>query len=169
MLAGIVFALVVVVVLGIRGIAENTAMSKTPELRTRAEARMVEARKRRDSYSFYVVNAASGKGNLLPVLGGSTQGTHVMKSKNAAIPGVGTFLLSNTIGFGGGTTKPTLCGRVAARYVDVFAPGEVSCRECRRRWRLEVAAERGPSTEELLASSAKTADEMRARRRGPAG
>ena len=59
-----------------------------------------------------------------------------------------TFHVSHAMGYHGrrreGThiVKPgfgfkTLCGRVAIGGLDgIFAPGEVSCRECRRRWQL---------------------------------
>lgn len=39
------------------------------------------------------------------------------------------------------TTKSTLCGLAATRYVDVFDPSEASCRECRKRWQLAAAEE----------------------------
>jgi hypothetical protein len=74
---------------------------------------------------YYVVNAGRGRS------------THIMKSKSPSIPGVGTFLFSNIVGFGGGTVKYTLCGLSATRYVNVFTPSEASCRECRKRWQLE--------------------------------
>jgi hypothetical protein len=74
---------------------------------------------------YYVVNAGRGRS------------THIMKSKSPSIPGVGTFLVSNIVGFGGGTVKYTLCGLAATRYVDVFTPSEASCRECRKRWQLD--------------------------------
>ncbi len=64
-----------------------------------------------------------------------------MMSKSPSIPGVGTFVVSNVVGFGGGTTKETLCGLTASRYVNVFTPNEASCRECKKRWQLAVAAE----------------------------
>jgi hypothetical protein len=35
----------------------------------------------------------------------------------------------------GGNANTTLCGLPATRYVDVFKPDEVSCRECKKRWR----------------------------------
>src|ERR1700730_3979677 len=66
-----------------------------------------------------------------------------MKSKSPSIPGVGTFVLSNVVGFGGGTTKETLCGLTATRYVNVFTSSEASCRECRRRWELSVRTDEG--------------------------
>jgi hypothetical protein len=76
---------------------------------------------------YYVVNAGRG------------QSTHIMKSKSPSIPGMGTFLISNIVGFGGGTVKDTLCGLAASRYVSMFTPSEASCRECRKRWQLEVS------------------------------
>lgn len=82
---------------------------------------------------YYVVNAGRGRS------------THVMKSKSSSIPGVGTFLISNIVGFGGGTVKYTLCGLAATRYVSVFSPSEASCRECRKRWQLEASAEARPT------------------------
>jgi hypothetical protein len=80
---------------------------------------------------YYVVNAGRGRS------------THIMKSNSPSIPGVGTFVVSNIVGFGGGTTKETLCGLTATRYVNVFTPAEASCRECRRRWELAVRADEG--------------------------
>jgi hypothetical protein len=85
---------------------------------------------------YYVVNAGRGRS------------THIMKSKNPSIPGVGTFVVSNTVGFGGGTTKSTLCGLTATRYVNVFTPSEASCRECHKRWQLDLAAEAAKTPEQ---------------------
>jgi hypothetical protein len=82
---------------------------------------------------YYVVNA------------GRVRSTHIMKSKSPSISGLGTFIVSNVLFFGGGTVKSTLCGLQATRYVNVFKPEEASCRECRRRWQLEVAAGIKPS------------------------
>lgn len=82
---------------------------------------------------YYAVNAGRGRS------------THIMKSKNLSIPGVGKFLISNIVGFGGGTVKYTLCGLAATRYVSVFTPSEASCRECRKRWQLEVPTEARPA------------------------
>lgn len=79
---------------------------------------------------YYVVNIRAGRGRT------PGTGTHIMKSGNPRIPGIGTFVLSNVLAFGGGTEKTTLCGRIAARHVDVFTPAEASCRECRKRWQL---------------------------------
>jgi hypothetical protein len=39
---------------------------------------------------------------------------------------------------GGGTT---LCGKRVSRTLNIFAPNEAGCRECKRRWQLAVAAE----------------------------
>lgn len=30
----------------------------------------------------------------------------------------------------------TLCGTKVSRLIEVFAPGEATCRECKRRWQL---------------------------------
>lgn len=76
---------------------------------------------------YYVVNAGRGRSS-----------THIMKSTSSSIPGLGTFVVSNVAGFGGGTTKQTLCGLTATRYVNVFTPSEASCRECKKRWQLAV-------------------------------
>lgn len=79
---------------------------------------------------YYVVNAGRGRS------------THIMKSKSPSTPdplspeGIVAQLL-----WCGGNAKSTLCGLQATRYVDVFSPAEASCRECRRRWQLAVAAE----------------------------
>ncbi|MGD0928938.1 MAG: hypothetical protein ABR926_27530 [Streptosporangiaceae bacterium] len=40
----------------------------------------------------------------------------------------------------GGNPKPTLCGLAATRHVNVFAPGQASCRECRARWQRRRSA-----------------------------
>src|ERR1700730_12068124 len=80
---------------------------------------------------YYVVNAGRGRS------------THIMKSNSPSIPGVGTFVVSNVVGFGGGTTKETLCGLTATRYVNVFTPAEATCRECRKRWQFAVRADEG--------------------------
>jgi hypothetical protein len=81
---------------------------------------------------YYVVNAGRGRSS-----------THIMKSTSPSIPGLGTFVVSNVVGFGGGTTKQTLCGLTATRYVNVFAPSEASCRECKKRWQLATRADEG--------------------------
>lgn len=41
--------------------------------------------------------------------------------------------------------KHTLCGQSGGRYVPVFQPGEVSCRECRRRYEIAVPRAGRPS------------------------
>jgi hypothetical protein len=66
-----------------------------------------------------------------------------MKSTSPSIPGLGTFVVANVVGFGGGTTKETLCGLTATRYVNVFTSAEASCRECKKRWQLAVRADEG--------------------------
>jgi hypothetical protein len=81
---------------------------------------------------YYVVNAGRGRSS-----------THIMKSTSPSIPGLGTFVVSNVAAFGGGTTKQTLCGLTATRYVNVFTPSEASCRECKKRWQLAVRADEG--------------------------
>lgn len=53
----------------------------------------------------------------------------------------------------GGNAKDTLCGLAATRYVSVFTPDEASCRECRRRYVLAVAAEK--------ANAARTPEQVR--------
>lgn len=62
---------------------------------------------------YYVVHAGWGRSS-----------THIMKSN------VGPW-------FGG----DTLCSLQATRHVNVYTPSEASCRECRKRWELAVAAE----------------------------
>jgi hypothetical protein len=52
-------------------------------------------------------------------------------------------VVSNIVGFGGGTTKQTLCGLTATRYVNVFTPFEASCRECKKRWQIAGRADEG--------------------------
>jgi hypothetical protein len=52
--------------------------------------------------TYYVVNARNGRS------------THIMDSLDNRIPGLGTFIASNVIGFGGGTEKYTLCGSYSA-------------------------------------------------------
>jgi hypothetical protein len=81
---------------------------------------------------YYVVNAGRGRSS-----------THIMKSTSQSIPGLGTFVVSNVVGVGGGTTKQTLCELTATRYVNVFTPSEASCRECKNRWQLAVRADAG--------------------------
>jgi hypothetical protein len=41
----------------------------------------------------------------------------------------------------------TLCGLAVTRLVTVFTPDEATCRECRKRWQLEVAPEVRAATE----------------------
>ncbi len=81
---------------------------------------------------YYVVNAGRGRSS-----------THIMKSTSPSIPGLGTFVVSNVVAFGGGTIKQTLCGLTATRYVNVFTPSDASCRECKKRWQLAGRAEEG--------------------------
>jgi hypothetical protein len=50
------------------------------------------------------------------------------------VPGAANQLIT-------GYVKTTLCGLTASRYVNVFTPSEASCRECKRRWQLAVAAD----------------------------
>jgi hypothetical protein len=71
--------------------------------------------------SYYVVNANGGRG------------THIMLSGSPSTPGMASDIAVQII-IGGSVAKATLCGLRATRYVSVFTPGEVSCRECRRRW-----------------------------------
>jgi hypothetical protein len=74
--------------------------------------------------SYYVVNAGRGRS------------THVSM---APVPGLAITLLAGA--------PSTLCGLPATRQVDAFTPAEVSCRECRRRWKL--AMRRGPHRSRL--------------------
>lgn len=67
---------------------------------------------------YYVVNTGRGRS------------THVMKSKSPSIPGVGTFLISNIVGFGGGTVKYTLCG-LAPPATAVAADGTAGYKDTR--------------------------------------
>jgi len=83
--------------------------------------------------NYYVVNLRTGVSR-------HGQGTHIMKGNTASVPSIGSDIADIVIGssFAGG--KRTMCGRSPGRGVDVFGPGEVSCRECKRRWQLETAA-----------------------------
>jgi hypothetical protein len=79
---------------------------------------------------FYVVNVA----------GGGRQSSHIVNA-NVRTPyhpnpwHPGNLVMQLTTGF----WPVTLCGLRAGRRVDVFAPGEASCRECRKRWQLRAA------------------------------
>ncbi len=72
--------------------------------------------------SYYVVNVGRGRA------------THIMKSGSAYVPGLVNSVVA-------GYVKSTLCGLTASRYVNVFTPSEASCRECKKRWQLAVAAD----------------------------
>lgn len=71
----------------------------------------------------------------------ASRATHIMKSSGPWVPGLANQIITGAI-------KSTLCGLTAARYVNVFGPGEASCRECRRRWELDVAQETVKSPEQ---------------------
>lgn len=71
---------------------------------------------------YYVVNAGSGRSS-----------THIMNSARTRAPGLAGQVIT-------GAVKVTLCGLTATRYVNVLNPSEASCRECRKRWRLQVNA-----------------------------
>ena len=78
---------------------------------------------------FYVVNAA----------GGGRQSTHIVNA-NRRTPyhpnpwHPGNLIMQLTTGI----SPVMLCGLRAGRRVDVFTPDEASCRECRKRWQLQV-------------------------------
>jgi hypothetical protein len=80
--------------------------------------------------NYYVVNAGRGR-----------SATHIMQSRTPSTPNPASpgSILAQLLWFGG-NAKPTLCGLPAARHVNVFTPGEASCRECRRRWELATKA-----------------------------
>jgi hypothetical protein len=74
---------------------------------------------------YYVVNAGRGRS------------THIMKSRTPSTPNpLSPGSIIAQVLWNGGQWKETLCGLQATRYVDVFQPGEASCRECRKRWEL---------------------------------
>lgn len=81
---------------------------------------------------YYVVNVGRG------------QATHIMESTSPRTPhGVtATYFAAN---------KFTLCGLNATRYMNVFAPSEASCRECRKRWQLATAKEAAMTPEQRQA------------------
>lgn len=79
---------------------------------------------------YYVVNAGRGRAS-----------THIMKSGGTWVPGLASQVIT-------GAVKATLCGLTATRYVNVFTPSEASCRECRKRWQLDVAAEAAKTPEQ---------------------
>lgn len=83
---------------------------------------------------YYVVNVRAGRS-------GVSTGTHIMKSNSPSTPNPASpgAIVAQLLWFGG-NARSTLCDRQAARYVDVFSPGEVSCRECKRRWQLATAS-----------------------------
>lgn len=70
--------------------------------------------------NYYVVN--TGRGNR------RSQTLHLMKSWSSSTP---SGLIAGA--------KSTLCGKVATRSVNVFQPSEVTCRECKRRWQINLA------------------------------
>ncbi len=86
---------------------------------------------------YYVVNVGRGRA------------THIMKSSSASIPGMASQVIT-------GYAKSNFCGLTASRYVSVFTPSEASCRECKKRWQLAVAAD-----------AAKAAKAARAPQRAP--
>jgi hypothetical protein len=84
---------------------------------------------KRAKQNYYVVNAGRGRS------------THIMKSKSPSTPNpLSPGSIAAQLLWFGGNPKYTLCGLQATRYVNVFEPGEASCRECRKRWQLDVAA-----------------------------
>lgn len=90
-----------------------------------------------DGMPHYVVNTGRGRS------------THIMKSMTSGVPSFANTVIT-------GYTKSTLCGLTASRYVNVFTPSEASCRECKKRWQLAVAAD-----------AAKAATAARAPQRAP--
>lgn len=68
---------------------------------------------------FWVVNADGGG-----------RETHIMKSFSPSTPSP----WSATNIFIGSTTKFTLCGLLAVRYVDCLRPEQAECPECVERW-----------------------------------
>jgi hypothetical protein len=79
---------------------------------------------------YYVVNAGRGRS------------THIMKSKSPSTPNpLSPGSIAADLLWFGGNPKYTFCGLHATRHVNVFSPSEASCRECRRRWQLALAAE----------------------------
>ena len=79
---------------------------------------------------YYVVNTGRGRS------------THIMKSNSPNTPNPMSpgSIAAQLIWFGG-NPKHSLCGLQATRYVNVFTPSEASCRECKKRWQLAIAAE----------------------------
>lgn len=84
---------------------------------------------------YYVVNVEGRR------FGSVTTGTHIMRSDSPAIPGAVWSAIAGFTGVGS-NGKQTLCGKWAARYVDVFEPREASCRECKKRWQVATGAQR---------------------------
>lgn len=97
---------------------------------------------------YYVVNAGRGRS------------THIMESSSPGTPNPASLegMVAELLWFGG-KAKSTLCGLQASRHVDVFAPAEASCRECKKRWQLKVAAE------ERQAAQRREREERQARQR----
>lgn len=66
------------------------------------------------------------------VQSGGSDVLHLMLAKTPSTSGSLTAWV--VVGAWPGETKPlTLCGKQATRHVEVFAPSEVTCRECKRR------------------------------------
>ena len=87
---------------------------------------------------FYVVNAGR--------FGGTSRATHIMQSSSPSTPDPRSpgGVIAQLLWFGG-NAKTTLCGLQTTRHVNVFGLDEVSCRECKRRWK----AARGITVEDL--------------------
>jgi hypothetical protein len=81
---------------------------------------------------YYVVNVGRGRAT-----------THISK-------GVRSAGLIETLATGQdrAVIGQTLCGLGATRLVEVFPPAEATCRECKRRWQLEIAAEAAKTPEQ---------------------
>jgi hypothetical protein len=58
----------------------------------------------------------------------------------------------------------TLCGLWAGRRVDVFAPDEASCRECRKRWQLRVAGKASRQADDDAQQAIRLRDSAKVRR-----
>ena len=71
---------------------------------------------------------------LWVVQSGRSSVLHLMRSKTPSTPNPMSpgSIVAQLLWFGG-NEKSTLCGRQATRYVNVFAPHEATCRECKRR------------------------------------
>jgi hypothetical protein len=104
---------------------------------------------------YYVVNARTARGSI-------TAGTHIMRSNNPKTPGLASDLAADFLYFGS-TIKHTLYGRQAGRYVNVFAPAEASCRECRKRWQLAVQQEAAEASRRAALTPEQRSSEDRAK------